>query len=209
MLGILGCQSWGIPRPFSSGHAPARIIDNPTFIPVSDYNLLWDQTVIAVDDHFKIRREQRVRVVADQLTEGRLETFPRIGSTLLEPWHTDSTKGYEKLESTLQTIRRYAIVRVSPQDGGFMVEVEVHKQMEDLPKSSSSGRALDRLRSDGTLTRVDGPDDLDPLTEGWIPLCRDVQLEQRILQDIRARMNQIEPVPHIPAGYPLPENYPL
>ena len=43
------------------------------------------------------------------LTEGRIDTFPKPGATLLEPWDHDSADSYERLESTLQSIRRYAV----------------------------------------------------------------------------------------------------
>lgn len=192
VLCSLGCSAF-VPLVTRSGHAPAAPIENPHFVPIRDHDLMWNQVVDAVDTHFKIRTEQRVRMVAGQLTEGRLETYPRIGSTLLEPWHTDSTYGYEKLESTLQTIRRRCIVRVTPESGGYWIGVEVHKEMEDVNGPSNQQLALDGVRFDGTLrNQEDDYSGLAPQTNGWIPLCRDVLLEQRILQDIVARLRGIE-----------------
>src|SRR5262245_3588233 len=66
------------------GAAPAPI-ENPLFVPPLDREFLWNQTVDAVDDYFRIEREERVRLVAGVLTEGRIETFPVTGSTLFEP----------------------------------------------------------------------------------------------------------------------------
>jgi len=83
------------------------------FIPPLDREFLWNQTADAVDDYFRIEREDRVRLIAGVLTEGRIDTFPTIGSTVFEPWRTDSTMGYEKLHATLQSIRRRATVRVA------------------------------------------------------------------------------------------------
>lgn len=186
-----GCQSI-VPLMHHAGSAPAAPVENPHFVQIRDYDLMWEQIVDSVDNHFKIRREQRVRLVAGQLTEGRLETYPRIGSTMLEPWHTDSTRGYEKLESTLQTIRRRCIVRVTPEGGGFFIGVEVHKEMEDITGPSNVATALNDLRYDGTLRSGIDDEEEGPHTDGWIPLCRDVLLEQRILQDILARLNGIE-----------------
>ena len=70
------------------GPAP---IENPLFVPPMDRELLWNQTVDAVDDYFRIEREERVRLIGGVLTEGRIDTFPTIGSTILEPWRRDST----------------------------------------------------------------------------------------------------------------------
>jgi len=186
-----GCGTFA-PIITHANRAPRAPIDNPAFVTTRDYDLLWEQIVDAVDNNFTIRSEQRVRLVAGQLSEGRLETYPRIGSTLLEPWHTDSTAGYEKLESTLQTIRRRVIVLVTPEQGGFWISVEVHKEMEVAAGQADERLALDGVRFDGTLRS--GDDDIDPAvsTRGWMPLCRDVLLEQRILQDITARLEDIE-----------------
>ena len=66
------------------------------------------------------------------------------GSTILEPWRKDSTHGAEKLHATLQSVRRYAFVRVIPADGGYLLQVAVHKQLEDVvqPEHSTVGRVL-------------------------------------------------------------------
>src|SRR5262245_42375501 len=38
-------------------------IENPLFIPLVDRELLWNQTVDAIDDYFRIEREDRVRMI--------------------------------------------------------------------------------------------------------------------------------------------------
>ncbi|MEW4454064.1 MULTISPECIES: hypothetical protein [Bremerella] len=191
LISSFGCSSF-VPLMHHAGSAPAAPVENPHFVQIRDHDLMWDQVVDAVDNHFKIRREQRVRMVAGQLTEGRLETYPRIGSTIFEPWHTDSTRGYEKLESTLQVIRRRCIVRVMPEGGGYFIGVEVHKELEDVNGPSNTQSTLNDIRFDGTLRSGNSTEEEGPQTDGWIPLCRDVLLEQRILQDILARLNGIE-----------------
>jgi len=191
LLYSTGCGLF-VPLRTRAGHTPPAAVENPGFASVRDYDLMWEQIVDSVDTHFKIRREQRVRLVAGQLSEGRLETYPRIGSTILEPWHTDTTYGYEKLESTLQTIRRRCIVLVTPEQGGFWISVEVHKEIEDGGGGGNEQLALDGVRFDGTLRSSVDTDRLGPITDGWVPLCRDVVLEQRILQDILARLEGID-----------------
>src|SRR5437870_6899310 len=109
-------------------------IQNPLFIPPVDRELMWNQTVDAVDDYFRIEREDRVRLIGGVLTEGRIDTFPTVGSTIFEPWRVDSTRGYEKLHATLQSIRRRATLRVIPVDGGYLLDVVVQKELEDLDK---------------------------------------------------------------------------
>src|SRR5688500_14480560 len=96
--GLSGCRSFlgGVDQSAMYG-APAGPIQNPLFLPPLDSEFVWNQLVDVVDDNFRIEREERVRLIGGILTEGRIDTFPTVGSTLLEPWRTDSTPGYEKL----------------------------------------------------------------------------------------------------------------
>src|SRR5262249_8070042 len=86
LLIFTGCQGL-FHRSSRSGGAGA--IQNPLFIPPVDRELFWNQTVDAVDDYFRIEREDRLRLIGGVLTEGRIDTFPTIGSTLFEPWRVD------------------------------------------------------------------------------------------------------------------------
>jgi len=173
----------------SNSGGAARPIENPLFIPPVDRELLWNQTVDAVDDYFRIEREDRVRSIGGVLTEGRIDTFPTIGSTVFEPWRVDSTRGYEKLHATLQSIRRRATIRVIPAEGGYLLDVVVQKELEDLDKPEHATAGGATLRHDGTLVRQEGLPGRYSVTLGWIPIGRDVTLEQRILTDISARLD--------------------
>jgi hypothetical protein len=179
-----GCSSLLYRR--SSAPGP---IANPLFLPPVDREFLWNQTVDAVDDYFRIEREDRVRLIGGVLTEGRIDTFPTIGSTLLEPWRVDSTPGYEKLHATLQSIRRRATIRVIPADGGYLLDIVVQKELEDLDKPEHATAGGSTLRHDGTIVRQQGPPGRISVTLGWIPIGRDFTLEQRILADIAARLD--------------------
>src|SRR5438874_179556 len=174
-------------------------IQNPMLIPPLDREFLWNQTVDAVDDYFRIEREDRVRLIAGVLTEGRIDTFPTIGSTLFGPWRTDSTMGYEKLHATLQSIRRRATVRVIPVDGGYLLDVVVQKELEDLDKPEHATAGGATLRHDGTIIRQQGPPGRYSVTLGWIPIGRDVTLEQRLLADVSARLHVTSPGGHAPS----------
>jgi len=161
---------------------------NPMRVPPIDRDALWDTVVDVVDDDFTIDREVRVRLEGEVLTEGRIDTFPEVGSTILEPWRGDSADAYEKIESTLQTIRRQCLVRVAPTGDGYLIDVTVFKELEDLrqPEHASAGAAI--FRRD---TPKQG--EVRPIIErqtalGWIPLGRDTALEQRILSKISTRL---------------------
>ncbi|QDU26854.1 hypothetical protein ETAA8_19380 [Anatilimnocola aggregata] len=169
--------------------APAGPVDNPLFLPPLDPEFVWSQLVDSLDDHFRIEREERVRLIGGILTEGRIDTFPQIGSTLLEPWRGDSTPGYEKLHATLQSIRRKATLRLIPTEGGSLVDLVVQKELEDLDKPEHATAGGATMRYDGTLVRREGLPGRYSVSLGWIPIGRDCSLEQKLLADIRARLN--------------------
>ena len=167
-------------------------IENPLFVPLVDCDFLWNQIVDTIDDYFRIQREVRVRQIGNVLTDGRIDTHTEVGATLLEPWRNDSTRGFERLHSTLQSIRRQAVVHIRPDQAGYLIDVIVTKELESLrrPERSEVGHSI--LRYDNSLTSefdepVRGSDEAG-LNGGWIPLGRDVQLEQRILEELRGRL---------------------
>jgi hypothetical protein len=193
----IGCAR--LRMPFGAEPAANVPIENPLFIPPMDREFLWNQAVDATDDYFRIEREERVRLIGGVLTEGRIETFPITGSTIFEPWRKDSTPGYEKWHATLQSIRRRALVRVLPTEGGYLLDVTVFKELEDLdrPEHATAGGAT--LRHDGSLVRQEGAPGRYSVSLGWIPLGRDVTLEQRMLADMRARLGlgEMTPLPMV------------
>jgi hypothetical protein len=188
--GPLGCQ-W---HPQAVLPAPPTVVllDNPLFVAAADREFLWNQIVDTLDDYFQIQREERVRLVGDVLIEGRIETLPTAGSTLLEPWRKDSTPGFEKLHASLQSIRRRAILRVIPADGGYLVDVAVYKELEDVghPLRVVSARATSDLNSSADRGDKTAAGRRSPAgaPSNWIAQGRDTSLEQRILGQIQARL---------------------
>jgi len=182
-----GCSVWGPPPPVVAQ------FENPALFPIADRDYAYDQVVDVIDDYFRIERLDRVRLIGDTETEGRIETFWQTGATLLEPWHGDSVGGYERSESTLQSIRRRATVRVIPAASGYLVDITVYKELEDLvrPEHSTVGAAT--FRYDDSLTPYTEPVGGQPYTMGWIPQGRDVGLEQKIVAKLLARAGQKTP----------------
>ena len=169
--------------------AAGPVYQNPVLVPPGDHEFIWETVVDVVDDYFKIKEEEPVRLVGQLQTEGRLDTYPEVGSTVLEPWRRDSVGRRERWLATLQSIRRYAVVRVipDPQRQGYLVEVNVYKELEDVAKPAHSSAGQATFRNDSSLHRVvDSLADQDP-HKGWILLGRDPALEQRILSEIFTR----------------------
>jgi hypothetical protein len=172
-LGQLGCATL-------SQMIPMReVVENPLAIPPSvEFETVWRKTVSVVDDYFVVRSENRL--------SRTIRTDPKVGATLLEPWLADSVGLEERLESTLQTMRRFAEVKVTPTpDGGHLVSVVVFKQVEDLvkPDRQSAGRAV--FNNDFPINRANELPGPVPVPVGWINRGRDAKLEREILRRIR------------------------
>jgi hypothetical protein len=142
-----------------------------------------------VDDYFRIERERQVQLIGDVLTEGRIETFPKIGATVAEPHRRDSVGRYNRWESTFQTIRRRTTVRVIPDAAGYVVDVTVEKDLEDLPRPEFSTSGVATFRNDSSLgSAATEQVSRTQLAGRWIYIGRDPALEQRILADIQSRL---------------------
>ena len=118
---------------------------------------------------FEIERE-------DRLT-GVIETRYNTGSGCLEPWRHDSVGHANRLESTLQSIRRRVRIRLAPGNGTYVVFVEAFKEKEDLPGLAANSPGGATFQENTPLER-----DLNPVVgqsraSGWIPLGRDLALE--------------------------------
>ena len=185
-----GCKAFRSFGGLENQPIPATQVSNPLPVPMLDRWLVMEQISDELDDYFRILREERIRMHDGILSEGRIETHPKIGSTLLEPWRRDSLVGFERLHATLQTVRRFAKVRVVPAGDHYQVDLQVFKELEDLEQPMGSGISGQILRTDSTLDiDREGLGLADP-SNGWIPLGRDVLLEQQILRNIQTRLQK-------------------
>jgi hypothetical protein len=158
-------------------------------VPVANRDWTWEQIVDAVDDHFRIERERQVQLVGDVLTEGRIDAFPEVSPTILEPHRRESVGRYNRWESTFQTIRRRCVIRVIPDATGYLIDATVEKDLEDLPHPEHSTAGAASFRNDSSLPpSQDEPVNPTRLGGNWIMLGRDPALEQLILADIQARL---------------------
>ncbi|HVJ83076.1 MAG TPA: hypothetical protein VNC50_18550 [Planctomycetia bacterium] len=165
-------------------HGRPILAENPTLVPdpkPGGYEQVWNTTVEVVDRYFDIASEDRY--------SGKIETLPETGSSLLEPWRPDSVDFYERLESSLQTIRRRGFVRVQPAPaGGYLVNVEVYKELEDLHQPIFTNFGGGTLVTSIMPLREQVFDQDVPAGAGWISLGRDLKLEGEILAELRSAL---------------------
>lgn len=154
-------------------------VSNPVFVRANNPEDAWERTVDVVHDYlFEIERENRLG--------GVIETRYKTGAGALEPWHRDSVGTHNRLESTLQSIRRKAFISVTPVDGGFLVGIEAHKELEDVARAANLQGAATFLDDNMMQQR-----DLNPVVgqatpSAWIPKGRDEALEQSMLRSLSA-----------------------
>lgn len=161
--------------------------ENPIYVPQGPmaYARVFETVEDILSDYWVIAYSNRY--------DGRIETQPAIAPGIEQPWKAGSPDLYQRVLAFFQTIRHRAIVVISTaDDGGYFVDVKVLKELEDLPVPArvTAGEATYRLMS--TVERqyeVVAGDIFEPM---WIPIGRDVKLEQVIL-DRLARMDHVVP----------------
>lgn len=176
-------------------------IANPVVVPMADRWFVMDQVSDELDNYFPILRDERIGLLDGVMSEGWIETRPKTGATIFEPWRRDSTPGFERLHATLQTVRRFAKVRVIPANNSYLIDVKVYKELEDLETPVGSAVSGRGLRHDNALDFENSESWIGERNEGWIPMGRDFSLEQLILRNIQARLTQTPDETALPAEY--------
>ena len=164
--------------------------ENPVYIPQHPmaYARVYETIEDVLSDYFVISSANSSRF------DGSIQTLPTIAPGIEQPWKPGSPDFYQRLLAFCQTIRHRAIVEIKEaKDNGFFVSVKVFKELEDIsaPTRTTAGEATFRLES--TVQRqfeVVYPQYFD---SSWIPIGRDYQLEQVILDRI-SRMDVCRPV---------------
>jgi len=182
LLLLGGCMTGPLqenPILFRAGTTPC---DNPVFLPLGPnpqvYGVLFEKVLdIVTDFNFEIAYSNRY--------DGRIESFPITSPGIAEPWKPGSPDFYQRLLATLQSIRHRAIVLIQPApDGGYFIEVQVLKELEDLPRPFRAAASSVTFRSDATLERQTEVVESGAFELAWIPIGRDAKMEQVILDRI-------------------------
>ena len=185
----VGCTSY---EPFTTREFSWRLnapqSHNPIFVENHDHEFLWTIVVDVIDTHFEIEREIPIRLHGNVLTEGHIETKPKIGSSLAEFWHADSVGFAERFDCTTQTIRRRAEVHIVPETGGYTIDVRVFKELEDNPRPLRAAANASNLRFQDNADEFVDKIDVDPSSSGWFIIERDAALENRLLMEIVYRL---------------------
>jgi hypothetical protein len=159
-----------------------RQASNPIFIPSSSHEAVWERTVDVLHDYpFEISHENKL--------DGVIETKYKTGSSFTEPWHKETIGFENRLESTLQSIRRRVFINITPVEGGYLLGVEAHKELEDLVGVAAGSAGGATFHESAPLQR-----ELDLVVgqstpSGWIPQGRDPNLEKDLLNRLSTSLN--------------------
>lgn len=181
---ISGCRTFFSEDP-TTPPSGEYAVDNPLVVSPVDREWIMDAVSNELDNYFRIEREVRIRIVDNIVIEGWIETHEQIGGTAFEPWRRDSMPGFERAHATLQTVRRFAKVRVTPNSDSYLVDVKVYKELEDLPSPQHSSINSRQLRYDNAVDIDAEEQPIIQPNKGWIPMGRDFALEQHILRNIQ------------------------
>ncbi|MBO7708342.1 MAG: hypothetical protein IK105_06425 [Thermoguttaceae bacterium] len=169
---------------------------NPLFVKTEDPDYLWESIVDVVDNYFPIPHEYPIQTYKYQgddgtvhttQTEGRIDTDPVIAAGLFEPWKKNSVTCHQRTEATFQTIRRSAVVRVVPEQGGYSIHVAVYNELEDMAQPMNAGSNGSNLLFFDDMSNLEYPPGEVPRHEGWIPTGRNTDMEDYLLQEMAWR----------------------
>ena len=154
-------------------------LENPVYVPQGPlaYARLFDKCIDVVDDYFEIAYASRY--------DGRIETFPAVAPGIEQPWKPGSPDCYQRLYAFCQSIRHRAIVLITTaDDGGYFIDVKVLKELEDLPQPARTTAGAATFRLQPTIQREFEVIEPTFYQAGWIPIGRDLKLEQVLLERI-------------------------
>lgn len=186
---------WAAAVLFAGGCVSAPPIDNPVLVrnasggcenPVLvspgvptavSYQEVFEKTIDILDDYWVVKS-------ADPY-DGRIVTIPRIAPGYEQPWKSGNPDPRERLLSTFQTTRQVAMVTFrTGERGGYLVDVKVLKELEDLPRPGRATIAV--FQESPTVDRaLDVVGEPTPGGRAWFVIGRDYAMEQLLLQRIR------------------------
>jgi len=155
---ILACCTWGCgsyPHGSLVGQAMPNAPDlqNPMLVPAVDREVVWEQVTRRARRLLHHPAEERVAKWAIVVLEGRIETFPVGGATLLsrgEGFYTRTRKAPVHAAAIPP-----AVVRVTADIGGLPHRLGRVQELEDLasPQHATVGRRASDTRRRSTETR--------------------------------------------------------
>jgi hypothetical protein len=157
----------------------APVAENPMYLPQGplSYAKVYEHILDVLDGIWEIAYTNRY--------EGRIETFPAIAPGLEQPWKPGSPDFQQRLYAWLQTVRHRCVVLITTaDDGGYFIDLKVYKELEDMPLPIRSTAGMATFQNPSTVERQFEVIEPVVIETNWIPIGRDVKLEQVLLSRI-------------------------
>jgi len=192
-----GCQ-----QPIQPELPTAALVDVPD---EQEMDLLWD-TCLRVLRRYGLRPDRQDRLA------GLITTHPATVPNWFEFWRSDMPANrFGFAEANLATIRRVAKVTLEPpQPGGERkLTVQVELQRLSTPERQATSAAAGLQIFSSKLPTYTGQMAKKEQVERWIPLGRDAQLEETLLEHILAYYGRPWRYPEVPVEEePAPQTAP-
>lgn len=160
-------------------------IENPILVSpgvptAASYREVFEKCIDILDDYFVILEANPY--------DGRIVTQPRIAPGYEQIWKAGNPDPRDRLLATFQTIRQTAVVEIrTGERGGYLIYVEVVKELEDLPRPNRATVGNAVFRESPTVDRqveVVGVGAASG-SRAWFRVGRDFCFEQLLLRRIR------------------------
>ena len=176
-----GCvSSRPMPRAEALPAPQPLALENPLFLAQGPdgYPLVFRQVYGAVSAFFPIARSN--------IYAGSIESEPVVTAGFWDAVRYDFYSFDQLWESSLQSIRRRVLVTITPaESGGYFVDLQVLKELEDVPKPKHANTGAATFRYEAPFEKIYDVVDMPYVTKGWIPMGRDHAMEQLILNRLK------------------------
>jgi hypothetical protein len=164
--------------------APDARFPNPMMLPSSD-----PMTVEKVAQ--RVLLELNFEVVYPSSKPGRVDTENLTGASWFEFWRGDTVGNFQRVESSLHTIRRSVHMQVTPAPSGSQVAIRVDKERLSAPGTSPAGISQAYDIYNPRKTGLARQDEFKETQYTWLSEGRDDALEQLILERIQGRLGGV------------------
>ncbi len=176
MILVFGCQKQVCKGP------PPQPTQEALLIPGEDMDLAWDETLEVLREHYFIPDRQDRR-------EGLIISDPDLSKQWFEFWRDDAIGCYDIAESSLQSIRRTAIVTFVPMGKEIQIRLEINVQRKNQPQrqiTTASG-SFQVFRDQIPLVATGQPMSRGDVVS-WVDIGKDIRLSNYLLSRIERRL---------------------
>jgi hypothetical protein len=170
-----------------AGCQEAVRLDNPTRFASADADYVENVAR-------RVLEELRFDIEYPEASEGRLATRGLTGASWFEFWRDDTIGTDQRVEASLHTIRRRALVSITPAGGGAEVFVKVTKERLTAPGAGPQSIGETYSIYDFQISELFERDELAPTPYEWVDQGRDERLEQEILARLAKRLGPVSPL---------------